>query len=194
MIVPSAAESKWETELPVVVGLAKDDLLITVAPPDFTGCTDGVVAIFVPGMPDLDVWSGVFVFDDDAPLWDIHWVYTPFGSQNITWQNDAWVRVFELEDGDIESYLVDPCGFYDSQPILAEGPGRMNFSSADDGLTGPGANSWGFMLRGDLYDYGYCSGGKNPRLFWLQRWVSRSESDFTDAKSTASKGPTLTCK
>jgi hypothetical protein len=192
--VPAAAQSQWDADAPVVIGLVKNDLLITVAPLEFTGCTSGEMGVYLPGMPELDVWSGFFVYDEGAPLWEMHWVFTPVSSVNITFQNDAWIRVFEFEDGDILSYLLDPCGFYSSRPFIAEGPGRFNFSSADDGLTGPGANSWGYTMKGDLYDYGYCSDGKSPRLLWLQKWVSFSESDFTDAKVTVSKGPTLTCK
>jgi hypothetical protein len=192
--LPAAAQSKWEYDAPIVLGLAKEGLLVTVAPPSFAGCNEGFVAVYLPMVPELDAWSGFIVLDEGAPLWNMRWVFTPVGSLNIKWQNDAWIRVFELEDGDFESYLLDPCGFYSSQPFIAEGPGRMNYTSADDGLNGPGVNSWGWMLRGDLYDYGYCTGGESPRLGWLQRWVVKSDTDITEAKVTASKGPTLTCK
>jgi hypothetical protein len=54
-------------------------------------------------------------------------------------------------------------------------------------------NSWGWVITGDLDgNGGYCPAG--PRFSWLQRYVIRSESDYSTAKSTASRGPTLTCK
>jgi hypothetical protein len=113
---------------------------------------------------------------------------------NILQENDAWIRVFPVGAGDVEAFLEAPCLFYGTRPYMAEGLGRMNYHSADDSLTGPGVNSWGWTIQGDLNDNGYCFGGKSPRLFWLQRWVSFSQTDIAAAKSTSSKGPTLTCK
>jgi hypothetical protein len=49
-------------------------------------------------------------------------------------------------------------------------------------------------MQGLLNDHGYCPAGRSPRLYWLQKWVGFSQTDVTAAKSTASKGPTLTCK
>lgn len=194
VVVPSHAQSRWENDAPVVIGLVDKDLLFTIAPPTFSGCNEGLTAVWLEGMPKLGLWSGFLSLDPGAPLWNMHWVTTPFGALNITWNNDAWIRVFRVQGDDLAWYQARPCEFYGAHPYVAQGPGFMNFHSADDGLNGPGANSWGYTLRGTLDGDGYCPGGGPVRLTWLQRWVSLSQTDFTVAKSTSSRGPTLACR
>jgi len=145
-------------------------------------------------MPNLDLWSVVAIDDVETETTKIHWVVTPFGAQNITFEMNALVRVFPLDAGDLCWFQSNPCEFYRTHAYIAEGPARLNYHSADDALTGHGANSWGFTLQGTLMDRGGCPAGTNPQLFWNQKWVTKSLTDYTDAKSTASKGPTLVCR
>ena len=194
MALPATAQSRWDFDAPIVMGLAEGGFLFTIAPPTFMGCSDGFTAVELPGLPHLDLWSGFLVNDPGAPVLNMRWVFTPLGTLNIKWQSDVWIRVFPLAEGDLDDYLANPCGFYGSHAYVAEGPGRMNYTSADDSLSGPGVNSWGWTIHGDLNNNGYCPAGQDPRLFWLQKWVVRSQTDIFTAKSTASKGPALTCK
>ncbi len=128
-----------------------------------------------------------------------HWVSTPSGRENLMMLSDVWIRVFALNPGDLDCpggpYCSDPCTFYSgaSSTLIAEGPGRMNTYSPDDFLTGPGTNSWGWVLTGKLDNWGACPAGQHPRLFWLKNWITHSE-DISTAKTTAQMGPTLTCK
>jgi len=191
-VAPATAQPRWQNDAPIFLGLAQGGFLVTVAPPTFTGCTVGFT--IVSGVvPKLDLWSVVYV--PDGPLFENRLVVTGKGTFNFKWENDVWIRVFPLAEGDLDAYVADPCTFYGSHPYVADGSGRMNYTSADDSLSGPGVNSWGWTLRGDLdSNGGDCPAGTSPRLSWLQRWVIRSETDFSTAKSTASSGPTLTCR
>ena len=193
-VLPAAAQSKWDTQFPAFAGLAEGGFLYTIAPPTFEGCSAGGVLVSLPGMPNLGLWSIVLVEDEDAPLITLQWVVTPKGAQNISWQTDARIRVFPLGPGDLDDYLANPCGFYGTHAFVAEGLGRWHYFSADDSMVGPGVNSWGFTLQASLNNNGYCQPGADPKLTWTQKWVSKSQTDWTDAKSTASKGPTLICR
>ena len=194
--IPATAQSQWDFAWSAALGLAENGFLVVVAPPAFAGCTSGSTWEWFEGeLPNVYLYS-LFVPDDlDAPTWTLHWVATPPGRYNASWVADAWIRVFKLHDGDLAWFYNDPCGFYSNSihPYIAEGLGRLNLHSPDDLLEGPGANSWGWVLQGDLDDHGYCPSEKNPRLFWLQDWVTQS-NDLATAQTKASKGPTLTCK
>ena len=193
-VVPAVTQSQWNMQLPAVVGLVEGGFLFTIAPPTFQGCSAGAVIYALPGMPNLDLWSNLLVADADAPLINVHWVVTPQGAQNIQWQTDAWIRVFPLGAGDLDDYRANPCEFYGTHEFVAEGLGRWDYHSADDGLVGPGVNSWGFTIHANLNNNGYCQPGADPTLTWIQKWVGKSQTDWTDAQSTASRGPTLTCR
>ena len=193
-VPPAAAQSQWNAQIPGFAGLAEGGFLFTIAPSTFQGCSAGSVIAYLEGMPNLDLWSVVSVADEGAPSLSLHWVVTPKGAQNISWQADAWIRVFPLEPGDLEVYLADPCAFYGTHEFVAEGLGRWEYFSADDSLIGPGVNSWGFNLHANLVNNGYCQPGEDPKLAWIQKWVTKSRTDYTDAKSTALKGPTLICR
>lgn len=192
--VPVAAQSQWATETPTVLAVARGGFLITVAPPTFEGCTAGFTWYSMQGMPNLDLWTWLVNQDLDAPLLPFHLVVTPLGTLNFSWAFDGWMRVFPVNKADIATFLEKPCEFYGTHPFVAEGIGHMSYHSADDSLAGPGVNTWGWTIQGDLNDHGYCAAGQVPRLFWVQKWVIRSQTDYLTAKSTASKGPTLTCK
>ncbi len=195
--VPAAAQSKWVIG-PVCgfIVLAKDEVLVTAAPPEFTGCTSSTTweAEWLQDMlPDIDVLA---LFIDDDPLaatWTLRFVFTPSGRGNSSWVSDTWIRVFRLEEGDLETFRADPCAFYDSGRHIAEGLGRWNMHSPDDSLSGPGTNPWGWVLEGKLNNNGYCPAGESPRLFWLQNWVTQS-NDILTAQTTAQQGPNLICK
>jgi hypothetical protein len=190
--VPAKAQSSSGVQYPVVLGLAQSDLLVTAAPRVFAGCMSGDTLVWQTSMPKLDLYSFFWVNDEGAPLWDLRLVLTPLGAVNVTWNGDAWIRVFRLSNGDLDSYKENPCLFYSMHPYVAEGAGRLSLHSADDAVVGPGANSWGYALQGTLDDNGYCGGG-SVRLSWLQKWISFSQTDYTIAKSTSSK-LTLSCK
>jgi len=192
--LPASAQSKWGVEYPLVLGLAEKGLLVTVAAPDFMGCTDAETWVAMTGLPKLALWSVVWVNDTDAPTQSARWVVTPFGTLTILQQADTWLRVFAVTPEDLDAWVASPCTFYATHPYLAEGLGRINYHSADDSVTGPGVNTWGWTITGRLQDNGYCNGGGSPSLFWLNYWVNRSPSDVYAARSTAAKGPTLTCK
>jgi hypothetical protein len=191
--LPTAAQSPWDNEAPIVLAVAQGGFLITVAPPTFKGCTTGFTWYALQGMPNLELWTWLVNLDLGAPLFPYHMVENPLGTLNFSWAFDGWMRVFPVSKADIATFLAQPCEFYGTRPFVAEGIARMTYHSADDALTGPGVNSWGWTIQGDLDDHGYCSSG-SPRLFWLQKYVVRSQTDILTAKSTASKGPTLTCK
>jgi hypothetical protein len=191
---PAAAQSRWNVTWPAVLGMAEKGLLVTAAPPTFTGCTLGSTAEWLEGMlPNVYLFSFFLVDDPEAPTWSVRWLPTPPGAYNFSWISDARIRVFRLQQGDLEWYQLNPCNFYDNHEYLADGLGRLNMHSPDDLLEGPGANSWGWVLQGHLQDGGYCPAGMNPRLFWLQEWVNRS-TDYSGFNTKAVMGPTLTCK
>ena len=194
VVPPATAQSKWNLSIPIVMGLAEDGYLFTVAAPTFTGCNEAVVLNSMAGTPGLDLWSVIFLEDPEDPTATLHWVDTPLGAANITRQADVWIRVFPLVEGDLAEFLAHPCSFYDTHDYVAEGLGRMNYHSVDDTLAGPGVNTWGFTLQGKLMDTGYCLAGKSPELFWNQKWVTKSQTDYSETRSTASKGPTLKCR
>jgi hypothetical protein len=192
-VAPATAQPRWQFDAPIFLGLAEDGLLVTIAPASFAGCTVGYNLVVMQGRPELDLWSVVLV--PDGPLFETRLVVTGKGTLNFKWENDVWIRVFSLADGDLDTYLANPCAFYGSHPYVAEGLGRMNYTSADDSLSGPGVMSWGWVIKGDLdSEDGYCPAGTSPLFSWVQRWVNRSGSDYYAAKSTASRGPTLTCR
>ena len=197
--LPAAAQSRWEIPpVPAVLALAKDGFLVTVAPTAFTPCTSGSFAEefggeWLEGLPDVDVFAIFSVLDEGAPTWTLHWVSTPPGAQNISWTTNTWIRVFEVDENDLALFKADPCSFYGNHDFIAEGLGHLNLHSPDDFLNGPGTNSWGWVLKGDLDNHGYCADGKSPRLFWLQDWITHS-TDLSTAQTKASKGPTLICK
>jgi hypothetical protein len=193
--LPAMAQSRWDSQVPAVLGLAKDGMLVTAAPPGFTGCTEGTQGDWVEGWPDVDLFS-FFVYtpeDPAAPMWRSHWVWTSSGRGNWSFEGDTLIRVFMLGAGDLDWYENDPCGFYGTHPYIAEGLGRMNHRSPDDLLVGPGTNSWGWVLKGDLDNDGTCPAGQRPSIVWLQNWITHSPDPST-AKTTAQMGPTLTCK
>ena len=148
--IPATAQSQWDFAWSAALGLAENGFLVVVAPPAFTGCTSGSTLEWLEGeLPNVYVYS-LFVPDDlDAPTWTLHWVATPPGRYNASWVADAWIRVFELQDGDLEWFYSDPCGFYSNSihPYIAGGLGRLNLHSPDDLLEGPGANSWGWYCK-----------------------------------------------
>jgi hypothetical protein len=191
---PASAQSPWSVEFPTFIGLAEGNVLVTVGAPSFAGCDAGSVLVNLPDMPKLKLWSVVVIEDEGAPTTNLHWVVTPLGVQNITWQTGSWIRVFPLAEGDLDDYLQDPCGFYGTREFIAEGVAQFSYHSADDALTGPGVNTWGFTIHGALIDSGYCPGGTTPHFTWIQKWVGKSQTDYTSAKSTASKGPSLVCR
>lgn len=193
--VPATAQSAWNYESPMVLAVAQGGFLITVAAPTFSGCASGFTTYTMQGvLPNLELWTWLVNLDLDAPRQRGHLVVTPLGTYNFSWAYDGWIRVFPVSKTDIVAFLVDPCAFYGTHPFVAEGIGRMNYHSADDSLAGPGVNSWGWTIQGDLNDHGYCPAGQAPSLSWVQKWVIRSQTDYSTAKSTAQKGPTLTCR
>lgn len=191
---PASAQSKWNLEFATFIGLAEKGVLVTVAHPAFAGCDTGSVLVTLPGLPNLDLWSVISINDPGSPTTNLHWVVTARDVQNITWQTPAWIRVFPLGPGDLDAYLANPCGFYGSRDYIAEGVGQFSYFSADDALIGPGVNSWGFTIHGALANSGYCRGGTEPYFTWIQKWVGKSDTEYTTAKSTASKGPSLVCR
>lgn len=189
------AQSRWGVEIPAMIALAKDGVVAIVAPPSFTGCTQGEVLVesSLTVLPGLDLWSPVAVLDEGAPTWHMRWVYPGSGALNIKWQSNAWIRVLPFAgDADLLSFFADPCGFY-HRPPLAEGPGWISYTSADDALTGPGTNSWGFTIHGPSLLTTLCSTGA-VRLSWVQRWIIKSDTDFAAARLTVEKGPLFTCR
>jgi hypothetical protein len=197
--LPAAAQSKSKWVIgPVcaILALAKDDLLVIVAPPEFTGCNSSTTSEgewLENQWPDVNLFAFWVDVDPTAATWTARFMFTPSGRGNSSWVSDSWIRVFRLEEGDLETLRADPCAFYNSGKHIAEGPGRWNMHSPDDSLSGPGTNPWGWVLEGNLDDNGYCPAGESPRLFWLQNWVTQS-NDYLTAETTAQQGPTLTCK
>ena len=193
-VLPATAQSRWDTEGPIFFGFAQGGFLITLAPPTFDGCTQGFAGVAQTDLPNLELFSWSVVLDPGAPLFPLRIVVNPLGTYNFTWTNDVWIRVFPASRVDLGAFIADPCGFYGAHPFVAEGVGRSNFHSVDDAMTGPGVSAWGWTVLGDLNDHGYCPAGQNPSLSWIAKWVIRSQTDAWTAKSTSSKGPTLTCK
>lgn len=191
---PATAQSRWDLHVATFIGLVEDGHLFTIAPSTFQGCESGTPIVWLEGMSNLELWTVVAIDDAEAETTRIHWVSTPFGAMNITFEMDAWTRVFPLDGGDLDLLQTNPCDFYRNHRFIAEGPTRFNYHSADDALTGPGVNSWGFTLQGTLINSGACPGGTSPQLFWNQKWVVKSLTDYTAARSTASRGPTLVCR
>ena len=181
-VVPAVTQSQWNMELPAVVGLVEGGFLFTIAPPTFQGCSAGAVINALPGMPNLDLWSILVVADADAPLINLHWVVTPQGAQNIRWQTDAWIRVFPLGQGDLDDYQTNPCGFYRTHEFVAEGLGRWDYHSADDGLVGPGVNSWGFTLHAESHQQRVLPARSGPETD-LDPEVGRKVADGLDGRA-----------
>lgn len=130
--LPTAAQSQWENEAPIVLAVAQGGFLITVAPPTFKGCTTGFTWYAIQGMPNLELWTWLVNLDLDAPLFPFHLVVNPLGTANFSWAFDGWIRVFPVSKADIASFLAKPCEFYGERLFVAEGIGRMSYHSADD--------------------------------------------------------------
>lgn len=192
---PAYAQSKWNVPIPAVIAMAKDGVLVTVAPASFSGCQQGEALLesTLTVLPGLDLWSPVLVLDEGAPVWNMSWVNPGSGALNVKFHAEAWIRLLPYAgEQDLAEFLADPCAYYARTP-LAEGLGRMSYTSADDSLAGPGANSWGINLLGPALSTTHCPSG-TVRLSWTQRWVIRSATDFSAARLTAEAGPVFTCQ
>ena len=194
--LPATAQSRWDFEpSPAVFGLGANGLLVTIAPPTFTGCTEDHFewGEILTDWPDVVPFSFFFVWDDGIPVWTSRWVSTASGRGNWLFESDTWLRVFPVQSADLDSFYENPCAFYGSHTYIAEGLGHISMHSPDDLLEGPGTNPWGWAITGNLNENEYCPDGGTAHLHWVHNWITHS-TDNLKTKTTADKGPTLTCK
>lgn len=186
-------------QLPGILGVADKGVLTILTNPQFTGCTswDPYSPFPIAGQPGVERWAFITAYEGGEPVppVNIKLTVTPKGAVNGYWHETLKARVYRYQGpGLVASFMGNPCEFYASTPYLAEGPVEMLYESADDGLAGPGVNSWGLNVRGTLDDVtGECSSGAvEYRL--LRRWIQYSPGpEYIIDKVTASKGPSLTC-
>lgn len=185
--------------IPAFLGVADKGVLAILTNADFSSCAVSQ-PMFPPIVgPGLDLWSFNLAFEDAAgevgiPPVILKLAITPKGAVNGYWHQTMRARVYTGSETLIADFLASPCTFYNSGPLVAEGFVEMLYESADDGLAGPGVNSWGLNVKGTLEDVaGQCSSGSvEYRL--LRRWILRTTGpEFVFDKVTASKGPSLTC-
>ncbi len=186
--------------VPTVVAMAAGDYVITVAAVGFDGCQAGEQAYPFYGaefeyfgpLPGMEFWSVQGV--DSAPPTLLHLVAPRSGALNFGWQTDVATRVYYGEGVADQFKSMEKCAFLREGPLVAKGIARFNFSDANDPWTGPGANQWGWVLKGELENVDLPACGAAVDLTMIRRWVTKLTADSVVTKLTASKGPLLSCR
>lgn len=145
---------------------------------------EGDLFVAFANSPALSAWCGL---DTEAVEGEWKIIEQPSGEFKKWHDNgDYFTQVYyQLPP---EEFFTDPCGYWESGPIIAEGIVHM----ASNGFGwGPNGNASGYTFSGTLYDLaGNCASGMVD-LNIIRRW--RWDKKLNDYIPQVMKGPRLSC-